>query len=131
MDDDFKALNKIYSKVLNLLMLNSKDFSFQDFNMYLELLEDILLSKGLVLKDLNSSKVFLLIYYFLGCELKKRGKLVHFDFNKVKSERFNEVSIEYSDCILKSEALNTDFCVSFNNLLEDIRSYKRLVLGAL
>ncbi|AOW96382.1 hypothetical protein AXH25_04415 (plasmid) [Borrelia miyamotoi] len=130
MDNDFKDLRKIYARVLDLLLIKSEELSFEDFNVYLELLEDILVSKGFGLQDLNVSKAFLLIYYFFGCELKKRGKLLHFDFNKVKSERFNEISIEYSDCMLRDEALSRDFCVDFNNLIEDVIGYKRLVIGS-
>ncbi|UCP01959.1 DUF3890 domain-containing protein (plasmid) [Borrelia hermsii] len=126
MDND---LDKIYAKVLSLLMLSSDELNFKEFNVYVELLEDVLLSKGLGLGDLSMSKVFLLIYYFLGCELKKRGKLLRFDFNKVKSERLNEISVEYSDYVLRDEALSKDFCVAFSNLVEEIKVCKRALIG--
>ncbi|AHH12975.1 DUF3890 domain-containing protein [Borrelia hermsii] len=126
MDND---LDKIYAKVLSLLMLSSDELNFKEFNVYVELLEDVLLSKGLGLGDLSMSKVFLLIYYFLGCELKKRGKLLRFDFNKVKSERLNEISVEYSDYVLRDEALSKDFCVAFSNLVEEIKACKRALIG--
>ncbi|AHH11107.1 DUF3890 domain-containing protein (plasmid) [Borrelia coriaceae] len=122
-------LDKIYARVLDLLMLKSEDLKLREFNLYVELLEDVLLSNGLGLRDLSVSKVFLLIYYFLGCELKKRDRLLHFDFNKVKAERLNEISVEYSDYCLNHEALNKDFCVAFNNLLEDIKACKRISIG--
>ncbi|AHF45610.1 DUF3890 domain-containing protein [Borrelia parkeri] len=126
---DNENLGKIYAKVLDLLMLKSEDLKFSEFNVYVDLLENVLLSKGLGLGDLNMSKIFLLIYYFLGCELKKRGKLLHFDCNKVKSERLGEISVEYSGYVLHNESLNKDFCVAFSNLVEDIKTCKRTLIG--
>ncbi|APR65362.1 hypothetical protein N187_A43 (plasmid) [Borrelia anserina Es] len=124
-------MDKIYDKVLNFLMLKSEELGFEEFKVYVELLEDVLLSQGLGLEDLSMSKVFLLIYYFLGCELKKRGRLLHFDFNKVKSERLNEILVEYSDYVLHNEALSKDFCVAFNNLVKDIKNCKRALIGVI
>ncbi|AWG43288.1 hypothetical protein CR532_04640 (plasmid) [Candidatus Borreliella tachyglossi] len=120
MKNEVEPLDYIYSRILDLLVLKTEEFSIKDFNVYLGLLEDILLSYDIGLKDLNDGKVFLLIYYFLGCELKKRGKLTHFDFSRVKSERFNEISVEYSDYVLRDEARVKDFCIAFNDLLREI-----------
>ncbi|WP_445436442.1 DUF3890 domain-containing protein [Candidatus Borreliella tachyglossi] len=120
MKNEVEPLDCIYSRILDLLVLKTEEFSIKDFNVYLGLLEDILLSYDIGLKDLNGGKVFLLIYYFLGCELKKRGKLTHFDFSRVKSERFNEISVEYSDYVLRDEARVKDFCIAFNDLLREI-----------
>ncbi|AYE36824.1 hypothetical protein DB313_04820 (plasmid) [Borrelia turcica IST7] len=121
-------VGETYSRVLSLLMLKAEELSIDEFNMYLKLLEDVLLSRGIGVGDLNESKVFLLIYYFLGCELKKRGRLVHFDFSKVKSEKFNEIAVEYSDCVLREEALSKDFCIAFKSLLNEISGYKNKAL---
>ncbi|ACH93888.1 uncharacterized conserved protein (plasmid) [Borrelia duttonii Ly] len=127
--DSNEDLDKIYSKILNLLMIKSLDFNFEEFNLYIGLLEDVLLSRGLGLKDLNSSNVFLLIYYFIGCELKKRGKLLYFDLGKIKSERLGEVSVEYFDDALRGEVLVNNFCSAFNNLVEDIKTNRKVLIG--
>ncbi|WP_235048145.1 DUF3890 domain-containing protein [Borrelia persica] len=127
-EDLDKILEDIYNRVLELLMLNALDLSFAKFNLYILLLSDVLLSRGLELRDLNSSNVFLLIYYFIGCELKKRGKLLYFDSGKIKSERLGEISVEYSDYSLRCELLN-DFCFAFDNLVENIKANKHIVIG--
>nr|WKT13951.1 DUF3890 domain-containing protein [Borrelia sp. BU AG58] len=121
-------MEETYSRVLNLLMLKEEEVSIDEFYMYLGLLEDVLQSRGIGIGDLNVGKIFLLIYYFMGCELKKRGKLLHFDSNRVKSERFNEISVEYCDHVVKEEALSRDFCIAFKILLDEISMDKKKVL---
>ncbi|WKC58698.1 DUF3890 domain-containing protein [Borrelia sp. P9F1] len=121
-------LEETYARVLGLLMLKAEEFSINEFHMYLSLLEDVLHSREIGIEDLNVGKVFLLIYYFLGCELKKRGRLTHFDSSKVKSEKFNEISVEYCDYVVREEAVSKDFCIAFKNLLDEITTDKNRVL---
>ncbi|UGQ17988.1 DUF3890 domain-containing protein [Borrelia sp. RT1S] len=121
------SLEETYSRVGSLLMLKAEEFNISEFHMYLSLLEDVLHSRDIGIGDLNVGKAFLLIYYFMGCELKKRGRLTHFDSSKVKAEKFN-VSVEYCDYVVREESSSRDFCIAFKNLLDEIITDKNRVL---
>ncbi|WP_233709130.1 DUF3890 domain-containing protein [Borreliella bavariensis] len=94
------ALKAVYEQILKLLMLDFKDLSTKEFSLYLNLLENILILKRARIKILNDSTMFVLIYYFVGCELKKRNRLKGFNFNYSKSEKFKEISLEYFTALL-------------------------------
>ncbi|WKC83988.1 DUF3890 domain-containing protein (plasmid) [Borrelia sp. CA_690] len=72
------ALKEVYERILELLMLDFKDLSIKEFSLYLNLLENILILKRIRIKSLNDSTMFVLIYYFVGCELKKTKQIKRF-----------------------------------------------------
>lgn len=92
------ALKAVYEQILELLMLDFKDLSTKEFSLYLNLLENILILKRIRIKSLNDSTMFVLIYYFVGCELKKRNRLKGFNFNYIKSEKFKRDIIRIFSC---------------------------------
>ncbi|WP_151060728.1 DUF3890 domain-containing protein [Borreliella turdi] len=115
------ALKTVYEQILELLMLDFKDLSIKEFCLYLNLLENILIFKRIRIKSLNDSTMFVLIYYFVGCELKKRNRLKGFNLNCIKSEKFKEISLEYFPTALGSSSCGGDFCKYLDSLIEELR----------
>ncbi|WPM06396.1 DUF3890 domain-containing protein (plasmid) [Borreliella sinica] len=121
------ALKTVYEQILELLMLDFKDLSIKEFSSYLNLLENILILKRIRIKSLNYSIMFVLIYYFVGCELKKRNRLKGFNLNCIKSEKFKEVSLEYFPTTLSSSGCGGDFCKFLDSLIEELRAKDSLI----
>ncbi|WP_424632640.1 DUF3890 domain-containing protein [Borreliella lusitaniae] len=119
------ALKRVYEQVLGLLMLDFKDLSIKEFSLYLNLLENILILKRVRTESLNDSTMFVLIYYFIGCELKKRNRLKGFDLNCIKSEKFKEISLEYFP--KASSGCSSDFCKHLESLIEELRAKDSLI----
>ncbi|WNY70052.1 DUF3890 domain-containing protein [Borreliella andersonii] len=117
-----QSLQTVYEQILKLLMLDFKDLSIKEFSLYLNLLENILILKRIRIENLNDSAMFVLIYYFIGCELKKRNRLKGFNLNNIKSEKFKEVSLEYFPTNLGSSGCCGDFCKCLDSLIEDLRA---------
>ncbi|AJA90726.1 hypothetical protein OY14_04565 (plasmid) [Borreliella chilensis] len=127
-DDLEFSLKTVYEQILKLLMLDFKDFSAKEFSLYLKLLENILIFKRIRVKSLNDSTMFVLIYYFVGCELKKRNRLKGFNLNLIKSEKFKEISLEYFPTTLSSSSgCGGDFCKCLDNLIEELRVKDSLI----
>ncbi len=121
-------LKTVYEQILELLMLDAKAFSIKEFLLYLNLLENILILKRIRIKSLNDSTMFVLIYYFIGCELKKRNRLKGFNLNYIKSEKFKEISLEYFPTTLSSNSsCGGDFCKCLDSLIEELRVKDSLI----
>ncbi|SCW38672.1 protein of unknown function [Borreliella japonica] len=123
------GLKEVYERVLELLMLDFKDLSIKEFSLYLNLLENILILKRIRIESLNNSTMFVLIYYFVGCELKKRNRLKGFNLNCIKSEKFKEISLEYFPTALSSSSCGGDFCKCLDSLIEELRVKKDSLIG--
>lgn len=121
------ALQTAYEQILELLMLDFKDLSIKEFSLYLNLLENILILKRIRIKSLNNSTMFVLIYYFIGCELKKRNRLKGFNLNSIKSEKFKEISLEYFPTTLSGKSCGGDFCEYLDSLIEELRVKDSLI----
>lgn len=122
------ALKAVYEQILELLMLDFKDLSTKEFSLYLNLLENILILKRIRIKSLTNSTMFVLIYYFVGCELKKRNILKGFNFNYIKSEKFKEISLEYFPATLgSSSGCGGDFCKYLDSLIEELKIKDSLI----
>lgn len=120
-------LQTVYKQILELLMLDFKDLSIKEFSLYLNLLENILILKRIRIKSLNDSTMFILIYYFIGCELKKRNRLKGFNLSSIKSEKFKEISLEYFPTTLSSRSCGGDFCEYLDSLIEELRVKDSLI----
>ncbi|MBB6208354.1 DUF3890 domain-containing protein [Borreliella lanei] len=128
--ENLGSLQTVYEQILSLLMLDVKDLSIKEFSLYLNLLENILILKRIRIKSLNDSTMFVLIYYFIGCELKKRNRLKGFN-NPVKSEKFKEISLEYFPTTFgNSSSCGGDFCKCLDSLIEDLRA-KGFLIGVI
>ncbi|WKC79404.1 DUF3890 domain-containing protein [Borreliella tanukii] len=122
------TLKTVYEQILELLMLNSKDLGTKEFLLYLNLLENILVLKRIKIESLNDPTMFVLIYYFIGCELKKRNRLKGFNLNCIKSEKFKEISLEYFPTTLStSSSCGNDFCKCLDSLIEELRAKRSLI----
>ncbi|UGQ17914.1 DUF3890 domain-containing protein [Borrelia sp. RT1S] len=131
---DNSNLEVIHGRILELLKLDTNALSLPSFTNYIRLLEDILVTKKLDFASLSLNTSFLLIYYFIACQLIKRGELTGFTFNRIKSERLGEISVEYSDPARNNDIDSKDFCNSFGELLEDLTGQGKSrpkVLGAI
>ncbi|WP_182117933.1 DUF3890 domain-containing protein [Borrelia sp. A-FGy1] len=113
-------INDIHCRILGLLNLDLNDLSFKDFKSYISLLEDILATKRIDFTILSPNESFLLIYYFIACQLLKRGQLTNFTFNRIKAEKLGELSIEYSDPARNKDIDSKDFCNNFTELVKDL-----------
>lgn len=122
-----ESLQRVYEQILKLLMLDFKDLSIKEFFLYLNLLENILILKRIRIESLNDSTMFVLIYYFIGCELKRRNRLKGFNLNNIKSEKFKEISLEYFPTNLDSSSCGGDFCKCLDDLIKDLRAKGSLI----
>ncbi|AYE37001.1 hypothetical protein DB313_05740 (plasmid) [Borrelia turcica IST7] len=122
------SIDEIHRRILELLSLNAEILSIENLKTYIHLLEDILLAKRVEPTLLSSNESFLLVYYFVACQLIKKGTLTSFTFNRIKSEKLGELAVEYSDPARNKEIDSKDFCNEFNELLDDLtkRGYKRV-----
>ncbi|WNY64545.1 DUF3890 domain-containing protein (plasmid) [Borreliella americana] len=125
--ENLESLQTVYEQILSLLMLDFKDLSIKEFSLYLNLLENILILKRIRIKSLNDSTIFVLIYYFIGCELKRRNRLKGFNLNNIKFEKFKEISLEYFPTNLSSSGCGGDFCKCLDGLIEDLRAKGSLI----
>lgn len=125
--NNLESLQTVYEQILSLLMLDFKDLSIKEFSLYLNLLENILIHKRIRIKNLNDSTMFVLIYYFIGCELKKRNRLKGFSLNNIKSEKFKEISLEYFPTNLDSSGCGGDFCKCLDSLIKDLGAKSALI----
>ncbi|WP_445436322.1 DUF3890 domain-containing protein [Candidatus Borreliella tachyglossi] len=94
-EDNLAEIKIIYTKVLALLSIKQEEVTFENFLLHSELLEATLINRGVDISLLSYANIFLLTYYFIGCELKKRGILTEFEFDRIKKQKFNELEIDY------------------------------------
>ncbi|AYE37104.1 hypothetical protein DB313_06265 (plasmid) [Borrelia turcica IST7] len=124
-DTENAELKDFYKKILALLSIKEAEVAFDSFMAYTELLNIILETHGVELAKLTKSHLFLLLYYFLGCELKKRGIMTEFEFEKIKKEKFNELEIEYNPTPIPTNIGDTankkNFCGLFDSFLEKLK----------
>ncbi|AHH10046.1 hypothetical protein BPA_0900018 (plasmid) [Borrelia parkeri SLO] len=114
-------LQTLHSKVLSLLNLNEEILSFTQFETYTELLEMIIITKGINARVISSSHLILLLCYYIGCRLSQAGMIREFGLERIKNEKLNELEISYHPA---SNETNTtlSFCRQFESLLSSLKS---------
>ncbi|WP_338321072.1 DUF3890 domain-containing protein [Borrelia miyamotoi] len=112
--DGFKD---IYTNIKNLLNVSEADLSFDMFKVQANLLEMILETRGINLNTLNANQISLLLFYHLGCHLKRCGVIN--EFVQIKKEKLGELEIDYYQ---QENCNGLDYCSSFENLITQIKS---------
>ncbi|UPA12539.1 DUF3890 domain-containing protein (plasmid) [Borrelia venezuelensis] len=117
-------ISRLHSNIISLLGISIEEFSIQSFMMQINLLESILLANGIELSMLTYNQIFLLTYYHIGCELRKKGIVREFEFERIKREKFNELEIDYhqiSSDESQSDSCNKNFCLRFDAFLDKLK----------
>ncbi|UPA18361.1 DUF3890 domain-containing protein (plasmid) [Borrelia puertoricensis] len=116
-------ISRLHSNIISLLGISIEEFSIQSFMMQINLLESILLANGIQSEKLTYNDIFLLTYYHIGCELRKKGIVRELEFERIKREKFNELEIDYhpiSDTS-QSDSCNKNFCLRFDAYLDKVK----------
>ncbi|WP_330730526.1 DUF3890 domain-containing protein [Borrelia turicatae] len=114
-------LQTLHSKILNLLNLNEDVLSFTQFETYTELLEMIIITKGIDASMISSSHLILLLCYYISCKLSQAGVIREFGLERIKNEKLNELEISYYPASNEANA-TLSFCRQFESLLSSLKS---------
>ncbi|UPA08234.1 DUF3890 domain-containing protein (plasmid) [Borrelia hermsii] len=120
------GFGELYLQIKALLDLSEEKFSFAKFEEQAKLLEMIIETRGINPSKLNISQASLLLYYYIGCHLKRSGVIREFGLEQIKKEKFGELEIDYYPS--SGTELNCgskDYCSSFEELITQIKSGAR------
>ncbi|WP_418457026.1 DUF3890 domain-containing protein [Borreliella kurtenbachii] len=121
-------VTKLHSEVLLLLGIDQFALSRQNFLLHLSLLQAILVTRGIDASSLTYEQIFLLTFYHMGCQLRKQGVVLEFEFDRIKKEKFNELELDYYPSSNGGEeggeggcGSNKNFCSQLDAFLEKLK----------
>lgn len=133
-DDELKKeLESIHSKILEFLGLEIGAFNFDLFILFCKKVELEIRLNSIDENLLSKDYLFLLLYYYSGCELSKKGSVsdLKSDFiPPLKAEKIESMVIEYQKVDASKAVCATycqkGYCELFDNLIKKLTG-----LGAL